>query len=61
MAAAFQKYRESKNVTTAAKFSGTAPTQEFVQLMNDSFDVLNVRCTSDGITKDNWKTKKEVA
>ncbi|KAK4028692.1 hypothetical protein OUZ56_021696 [Daphnia magna] len=35
-------------------------TERLTKLMNDVFDVLNGRCSSQGITKDNWEAKKKV-
>lgn len=41
-------------------FSGSETTEKFVELVNDVFDVLNGRCVSQAITRENWERKKEI-
>lgn len=58
VAKALQLYRCSAE--SGHLFQGTEGTQNFLQLCNDAFDVMNRRSPKEGITLEKWRSQKAV-
>ena len=58
MAKALQTYRQSEEF--GAEFHDTKGTEDMLSLCNETFDVLNRRCSKEGINLKNWKSQKSV-
>jgi hypothetical protein len=50
----------SSDKDIASKFKDCEPLENVIRLLNNSFDVMNSRRPSDGITRENWNDRHEV-
>lgn len=57
-----QFYRtQDKDKELAERFRDTEGTEDFLRLINDTFDIMNGRCKKYGISRADWEGKKTVS
>ena len=60
--AGLKTYREYERMhdSDILQFEHTETMDDIFYLLNKTFDVMNARCTKDGITKEKWPAAKTV-